>query len=136
MSAADLYPRPSRETIAAQVLAQQPAAADGGDPYEVAVTPREPLQDPVKNFAVHLSARMRALGWDQAKLREHSGLSLHVLGRAMNGNGVELGVADQLAGITGGYLATMIGPYMCSTCTGEPPKGFGCLECGAETRAS
>lgn len=126
-------PEPPR-VIPGRVERELPAGNGGGRLDDVAFSRREPPQDPVKNFAVHLAARMRALGWDQATLREKSGLSLHVLGRAMNGNGAELGAAHQVAGVVGSTLAVMIGPYSCGTCAGEPPAGFACLECGAEAR--
>jgi hypothetical protein len=90
----------------------------------------------VANFAVHLSAKMRALGWDSSKLAEKSGLSQITITRAHSGTSVSLEIAEKLATLTGGYLATMIGPYQCSNCHGEPPAGYGCLECGTETRAS
>lgn len=129
---ADLYPRPSREEIAAKY------AAD--DEIEVIVTKREPepqeSPDPLACFSVHLSARMRALGWDQTRLQERAGISPHVAAKAINGNGCDLAVAGKIAAVVGGHLATMIGAYICATCAGEPPAGFGCLECGTETRAA
>jgi hypothetical protein len=79
---------------------------------------------------VHLRAKIRALGWTPADLSEKSGLSAHVTGRALNGNGADLAVAEALAALAGGCLATMIGPYSCTTCQGEPPEGYSCLECG------
>jgi hypothetical protein len=122
---ADLYPRPSREEIAARV---------GFD--DVLPAPARPeteqLPDPLACFAVHLTARMRALGWDQAKLQERAGIGPHVAAKAVNGTGCDLGLAGKLAAVVGGYLAAMIGPYVCGTCCGEPPAGFRCLECGTE----
>jgi hypothetical protein len=92
--------------------------------------------DPLRNFAVHLAARMRALGWDQAVLQEKAGISAHVAAKAINGTGADLGLAGKIAELVGGQLAVMIGPYTCSTCDGTPPKGYRCLECGAEARAA
>lgn len=133
----DPYRRPDRDEIAARVLAQQPPGSRSeDDDLDDVVTRREPQRGPLANFATHLAAQMRALGWDQAELQKRSGLSLHILGRAMNGTAVELGTAEKLAGLVGCHLATMIGPYHCSTCHGEPPAGFSCLECGTETRAA
>jgi hypothetical protein len=133
VSASDIYPRPSREEIAARVAA--------GDPYDVAVTPRDPDPEPgppsaVANFAVHLSAKLRALGMDAGTLAERSGLSQITVTRAVSGTSVSLEIAEKLAVLTGGYLAAMIGPYVCGTCAGEPPAGFACLECGTEARAA
>jgi hypothetical protein len=119
---ADMYPRPSREQIAEQVKAAAPATPEASAA--------------LGNFAVHLAARMRALGWDQATLQEKAGISDRIAAKAMNGTGVDLGLAGKLAGIVGGYLATMIGPYLCATCAGAPPPGYACLECGTETRPS
>ena len=172
MIADDLYPRPTREEIAARYRAPDGRAlcacghdqgahmAGGPRPcvtascgcgrwrpaapspqpappaiVQGAVEP-EPAPDPLACFAVHLSARMRALGWDQARLQERAGISDRAAAKAINGTGCDLAVAGKLAAAVGGYLAAMIGPYSCGTCAGEPPAGFGCLECGAETRAS
>lgn len=133
----DLYPRPSREAIAAQVGAQQPGTANGDDDLDDVVTRREPqASGPLANFSVHLAARMRALGWNQADLQEHAGIGAHIAAKAINGTGCDIGVGEKIAAAVGGYFATMIGPYMCATCAGEPPKGFACLECGTEARAA
>lgn len=125
----DLYPRPSREAIAAQVAAQQPPDA-----------PQAALQagSAAGNFAVHLAARMRALSLTAKEVGEKSGAGNAGVGIALGSGGrcVSLDVAEKLAAAVGGYLATMVGPYMCSTCTGEPPAGFRCLECGTEARAA
>ena len=132
----DLYQRPSRDEIAARVRAQQPpGTANGDDDLADVVTRREP-ESAVANFAVHLSAKLRALGWDGGKLAEKSGLSQITVTRAVSGTSVSLEIAEKLAVLVGGYLATMIGPYVCGTCAGEPPKGFACLECGTEARAA
>lgn len=128
----DMYPRPDRDEIARRVRAEQPPADDLDD----VAARREPERSAVANFAVHLSARLRALGWDSAALADKTGLTKVSVTRAVNGVPVGLDIAERLALAVGGYLATMIGPYMCSTCHGEPPAGYGCLECGAETRAS
>jgi hypothetical protein len=110
--------------------------AEAGDDLADVVTRRGPREAvALANFAVHLNARMRALGWDQAKLMERADIKTpQIAARAINGTGCDLGLAERIAAAVGGYLATMIGPYMCSTCTGEPPAGFACLECGAESR--
>lgn len=143
---ADLYPRPSREEIAAKyidTLGERAAAVAQGvadDDLSDVVTRREPepqeSPDPLACFSVHLSARMRALGWDQTRLQERAGISPHAAAKAINGNGCDLAVAGKIAAVVGGHLAAMIGPYICATCAGEPPQGFGCLECGTETRAA
>lgn len=129
---ADLYPRPSREEIAERYI------NDVALPEAAALAPAkpEPTPDPLACFSVHLSARMRALGWDQATLQERAGIGAHIAAKAMNGTGCDLALAGRLAALVGGYLAAMIGPYVCGTCTGEPPRGFACLECGAESRAA
>ena len=131
MSAADLYPRPSRAQIAARV-----APGTEGDDLSDIVRRKQESLDPLACFATHLAARMRVLGWDQARLQELAGITSHVAAKAINGTGCDLSVAGKIAAVVGGYLAAMIGPYACGTCAGEPPKGFGCLECGAEARAS
>lgn len=126
----DLYPRPSREAIAEMVKAQLP----GADDSPPAVT--RPEASAAANFAVHLTARLRALGWNSTRLVEKSGLSHAAVSRALNGHGASIDAAEKIAALVGGYLAAMIGPYMCATCTGEPPAGFKCLECGTEARAA
>lgn len=185
MSAGDMYPRPSREEIAARhgvagaertglVGPERTVCACGhqrgthmaGDPRPCEMSgcgcgkfraatanssPEPPVvvqgvvepepeptaaPDPLACFSVHLSARMRALGWDQTRLQERAGISPHVAAKAINGNGCDLAVAGKIAAVVGGHLATMIGPYICATCAGEPPQGYGCLECGTETRAA
>ena len=126
----DLYPRPSREEIAARV---------GFDVTLPAPAPKPQLlemPDPLACFTTHLCARMRALGIDQAQLQERAGITAHIAAKAINGTGCDLALAGKLAALVGGYLAAMIGPYRCSTCEGAPPAGFSCLECGAETRAA
>jgi hypothetical protein len=142
---ADLYQRPTREEIAARVGVPETLPTPQGhycDSGNCEVcgdgTGDEPVaaSNPLACFSVHLSARMRALGWDQAKLQERAGIGAHVAAKAMNGTGCDLALAGRIAALVGGYLAAMIGPYVCGTCEGEPPAGFGCLECGAETRAA
>lgn len=88
------------------------------------------------NLGTHMRAKLRALGWTPADLAEKSGISAHITGRAINGNGAELSVAEKFAELLGGSLVMMIGPYRCTNCNGEPPAGFSCLECGAEARAA
>jgi hypothetical protein len=130
---------PAPPRVVPGVVEREPLriAANDGDDQAGTVRHREPREGvALANFAVHLNARMRALGWDQAALMGAAGISAHIAGRAMNGTGCDLALAGKLAELAGGYLATMIGPYLCSTCAGEPPKGFACLECGTEARAS
>lgn len=110
----DLYQRPDREAIAARVRAAQPQPGA------------------LECFTAHLSARMRLLGWEQAALQERASISPQLAAKAINGTGVSLELAEKLAGLVGLTLATMISRYSCSTCSGEPPAGFACLECGAE----
>lgn len=89
--------------------------------------------DYLRNFATHLSARMRALGRDQARLQQETGIKTpQVTARAINGTGVDLGLAGEIARAVGSMLPVMLGEYVCSTCEGAPPAGFGCLECGTE----
>jgi hypothetical protein len=121
-----MYPRPSRETIAEQVKAQQPREP-------------EPEQgEAARNFAVHLTARMRALGLTLKDVGEKAGCGNAGIGIALGNGGrcVSLDVAEKIAQAVGGYLAAMIGPYLCGTCHGEPHAGFRCLECGTEARAA
>lgn len=127
---ADLYQRPSRDEIAARVKAA------GDDDLDDVATRTDPGPDATRNFTMHLSACMRALGWDQKQLEERTGISAHVAGRAVNGTSVTLDLAAKLAGLVGLDLAAMISPYTCHTCAGQPPAGFGCLECGAEARTA
>jgi hypothetical protein len=130
---------PAPPRVVPGVVEREPLriAANDGDDQAGTVRHREPREGvALANFAVHLNARLRALGWDAAALAEKSGFSAHITGRAVNGTAVDLGTAEKIAQLVGGYLASMIGPYMCSTCTGEPPKGFACLECGTEARAA
>lgn len=121
-----LYQRPSREEIAARVRGELP----GGPPAAPAP------QDHLANFGTCLRARMRALGWDQAAIQERAGIKTpQAAARAINGTGVDLGVAARLAALVGLDLAVMLAPYSCATCQGEPPAGYSCLECGAERRS-
>ena len=102
-----------------------PGTANGDDSLDV-----------ITRFARHLRARMRALGWEQADIEKRAEISPRTASFAINGTRCDLPVAEKLARIVGRDLATMLGPYMCGTCTGEPPKGFRCLECGTEARAA
>jgi hypothetical protein len=127
----DMYTRPSRDQIAAEVQAR--ANLPGASRDDAAARePETKTQDYLKNFGTHLTARMRALGWTQADLQEHAKISAHLAARAINGNGVELGLAAQLARAVGSMLPAMLGEYTCGTCEGMPPPGYGCLECGTE----
>lgn len=134
---AEMYPRPSREEIAARVQSQPAATANADDLDDVATRREpEPQGTAVANFAVHLRARMRALGWDSRTLAQKTGLTQVTVTRAAGGTATGLDIAEKLAAAVSGYLAAMIGPYLCGTCHGEPPPGFSCLECSAETRAA
>ena len=160
----DRFASPSRAEIAAKVGIAEIAAKVGiaeiaakvGIPKELPVSgahycdsgncevcgdgtgdePEQRAPDALACFAQHLTARMRALGWDQAQLQERAGISAHVAAKAVNGTGCDLGIAGKIAAVVGGYLATMIGPYMCGTCGGDGRPGFRCLECGTETRGA
>jgi hypothetical protein len=127
-AAEDLYKRPDRDEIRDRVLASLPGAgkATGGN------RPGDGTSAAVRNFAVHLSARMRALGWDQSSIQDRAGITAQTAARAINGTGVGLDLAEKIAVLVGLTLAVMIGPYTCRTCSGEPPHGFACLECGTE----
>jgi hypothetical protein len=129
----DMYTRPSRDEIAAE-LGIRPGADDGLDDV---VTHREP--EPLKpaqylrNFAIHLNARMRALGWDQTDLQREAGIATpRVTAKAMNGTGVALDIAAGIARAVGSHLPAMLGPYVCTTCEGTPPPGYQCMECDTE----
>jgi hypothetical protein len=128
VSDADLYPRPTREQIAAKIRGVLPGA-------EPKPEPSEPT-DYLTNFGTHLRARMRALGWDQAQLQSRAGIGVHIAARAINGTGCDIGVAGKIAALVGISLTAMISSYRCGTCHGEPPAGYACLECGTETRPS
>lgn len=118
----DLYPRPSRDQIAARVTGSLPGAQQATPP------------DYVARFAQHMTARMRALGLDAAAIIERTGLSQPTVSRALNGTGVALEIASRLAADVGSALPAMLEPYVCGTCNGSPHAGFACLECGAESR--
>lgn len=114
---ADRRPRPPREDdLSDLVRTRSPQAA----------------ADPLAAFALHLKLRMRALGWDQAKLQEVLDISGHIAGRAVNGTAVDLGMAGRIAAAVGRELTEMLGEYECGNCQGIPPGGFTCQECGAE----
>lgn len=112
-----------------------PGAANGDDNLDDVVTRRD-TQDAITRFARHLRARMRALGWEQADIEKRAEISPRTASFALNGTRCDLPIAEKLARLVGRDLATMLGPYMCGTCTGEPPAGFRCLECGTEARAA
>jgi len=120
----DLYPRPNRATIADRVNAQTTTPPGNN---------QEP--DPRVNFARHLQARMRLLGWTQDRLQKEAGIkSPQLAARAVNGTGVDLALAGKIAGRVGLPFSVMIGPYECGTCHGAPPSGYRCLECETEGR--
>ena len=98
--------------------------------------PATDTADAVNRFARHLRGRMRALGWDTAALAKQAGLTERITVRALNGTYADLATAEKLADLVGSSLVAMLGHYQCPTCTGEPPKGFRCLECGTEARAA
>lgn len=124
----DLYPRPSRDEIAARHAA--------ADTARKAATPPGP-PDYMARLARHLAARMRALGIDQAQLQERAGIkSPQVAARAINGTGCDIALAGKIAAALGSDLAAMLQPYTCGTCAGQPHAGFACLECGTERRQS
>lgn len=116
----------------ARVRASLPGAGSQDDDLDGVVAKRETGTEPLARFSQHLNARMRALGWTQQDLTGKSGFSTHVTGRAINGTGCDLATAGKLAVLVGSDLVTMISAYVCGTCTGSPPAGFACLECGAE----
>lgn len=115
---ADLYQCPSREAIAREA---------GGQDEKAAAEP-----DYAARLGQHLTARLRALGRDQAWLKEEAGISGHIAARALNGNGADLMGAARLAAAVGSSLPAMLVPYKCRTCQGTPPAGYRCLECREE----
>jgi hypothetical protein len=126
------YEPPSRQRIAERVTGHLPGTGNHEDDLSDVITRREPPGDPLANFAVHLKARMRALGWDQAQLQERAEVSAHVAAKAVNGTGCDLALAGKIAALVGSGLTAMIGPYRCQTCEGKPPAGFRCMECDKE----
>jgi hypothetical protein len=126
------YEPPSRQRIAEHVTGQLSGTANGDDDLDGIVRRREPPGDPLANFAIHLKARMRALGWDQAQLQKRAEVSAHVAAKAVNGTGCDLALAGKIAVLAGVDLAVMIGPYACGTCQGNGRAGFICRECGKE----
>lgn len=134
----DMYQRPSREEIAARVTREQPPAPPAPAPPAAGPLPAAHHREPgeaAANLALHLTARMRALGWDTAALAARAGLAQVTAARATRGTPVGLDVAERLATAVTGSLADMIRPYTCRTCAGKPPAGFTCMECGTGTRA-
>lgn len=131
MDSTDLYPRPNRDEIAARVNGQLPGAASEADDLDDVVT-RTDEPDYLASFTTHLNARMRALGWPQATLGERLSITPHKAAQAINGTGVSLQLAGEIAAVVGLTLPQMLGPYVCGTCEGAPPAGFRCLECDAE----
>lgn len=135
----DRFASPTRDQVAARVT-QLPGTGNGDDSLDGVVTRKpepsaKPAADPLACFSQHLQARMRLLGWDQGDLQEHAGIKTpQVAARAVNGTGVDLGLAAKLA-VVGLDLPGMLGVYECGTCAGyggKPPKGCACLECGQE----
>lgn len=110
---------------------QSGAAGRRADDLDDLVRP-VPAPDPLAAFALHLKARMRALGWDVPRLREELGISAHIAGKAVNGTALDLGLAARIAARVGRELPEMLGAYKCGTCNGTPPAGFTCNECGTE----
>lgn len=124
------YKSPTREEIARRVNGDlPPATANGHDMLSDVVARREPQGEPLANFAFHLQARMRALGWDQAQLQQRADITAHLAAKAVNGTGCDLALAGKIAVLIGSDLAAMVGPYHCQTCEGKPPAGFRCMEC-------
>lgn len=109
------------------------AAADWVDEDEETEAEDPDPVDPLRNFAVHLQARMRLLNWTQQDLQDRAAIKTpQIAARAINGTGVDLGLAGRIADLIGLDLGYMIRPYECGTCNGEPPTGYQCLECGTE----
>jgi len=120
----ELYQRPSRDQIAARVTGSLPGAQPRPEP------PKPPNY--LERYGIHLRARMRALGIDQAALQERTGLSPHIAARAINATAADIGTAAAIAAAVGSDLLAMLAPYQCGTCKGSPYDGFTCNECGAE----
>lgn len=129
----DMYPRPSRERIAEQVAASQPATVTAQD---VRVTQPDGV---VAWFGTHVRARLAVAGWTTADLGARTGDAPGNITLAVNGTKCPLAIAGRIAGAFGVPLAEMVVPYTCRTCAGHggrPPAGTRCLECGAESRPS
>lgn len=124
----DLYPRPSRQEIAERVKAiTEPAKP---------AAPRPDGSDVVALFGAHVRARLTVRGWSVEDLAKRTGDQAGNLSQAIRGTKCPLVIAGRIAAALGVPLAEMLVPYSCSTCTGTPPKGFRCLECGTEARAA
>lgn len=118
----DIYPRPSRETIAERVNAITETAPPEGDVLTW--------------FSAHARAGLASRGWTISDLAKRTGDPAGNLSQAINGTKCPLAIAGRIAGGFGIPLAEMVVPYTCRTCHGKPPAGFACLECGTEARAS
>lgn len=134
-SGTELSPAEATAKLRTRVTASLPDAAVRNDADDLdGVVTRKPESpgEPLACFARHLQARMRALGWDTAALTERAGVTQITITKAVNGSSVGLELAGKLAALAGLELVQMLGPYACGTCTGTPPAGFACLECGTE----
>ena len=134
-----MYPRPSRDEIAAHVLSQQPpGTADADDDLDGTAARRDPHPetDVVAWFSAHARIALRLRGWSKVDLARAAGSQNADVTRAVNGQACSLALAGRIAAALGRALADMVQPVGCGTCDGSPPAGFSCLECGAETRAS
>ena len=87
-------------------------------------------------FGRHVRARLTVRGWSIEELSRRTGDQTGNLSQAIRGIKCPLAIAGRIADALGVPLAEMLVPYTCATCAGTPPKGFRCLECGAETRAA
>lgn len=127
MSSGDMYPRPSREEIAASISAGAPAPA---------VPPPVDGKDVLACFSANVRRHMRARGWSRAELAERCGGHAADVGKAASGSACGLALAGRIAVAFGVPFASLFQQVNCGTCQDAPPAGFRCLECGAETRAA
>jgi hypothetical protein len=134
----DLDPRPSREEIAARVKAVTETVTSAQATVKgIAADVRAPQPDDVVAlFGTHARARMAARRWTLEDLSRRTGDGTGNLAQAMKGTKCPLAIAGRIAAAFGTTLAEMLVPYSCGTCTGKPPAGFLCLECGTEARAA
>jgi len=81
-------------------------------------------------FGFHVRRLRLERGWSYRDLSARCGAAYSLLWRAEHGTGVTLRHAVAIAGALEVPLPLLLDPVSCMTCTGSPPPGFICQDCG------
>jgi lambda repressor-like predicted transcriptional regulator len=83
-------------------------------------------------FSMRVHAELKARGWSSRELSRRAECSASTFTRVKQGRGIALAAAARIADALGMPLGDLIAPVTCTRCTGKPPAGFTCQECGTE----